>query len=77
LLELDCIVINENNKKLREERIMYVIDKETCISCGACEGTCPVTAIAADADGKYEISDACVDCGACAGVCPVECISAQ
>ncbi len=56
---------------------MYTIDKEVCISCGACEGTCPVTAISADADGKYEISDACVDCGACAGVCPVECISAE
>jgi ferredoxin len=55
---------------------MYVIDKEACIACGACEGTCPVSAIAA-ADGKYEISDACIDCGACAGVCPVECITAQ
>ncbi|GLI55401.1 4Fe-4S ferredoxin [Propionigenium maris DSM 9537] len=56
---------------------MYVIDKGVCISCGACEGTCPVTAISADPDGKYEISDACIDCGACAAVCPVECISAE
>jgi ferredoxin len=53
---------------------MYVIDKETCISCGACEGTCPVAAISA-VDGKYEISDACVDCGACAGACPVDAIA--
>ncbi|MGL5964534.1 MAG: 4Fe-4S binding protein [Fusobacteriaceae bacterium] len=55
---------------------MYVIDKDTCIGCGACEGTCPVGAISADANGKYEICDACVDCGACASVCPVEAISA-
>ncbi|TDT70643.1 4Fe-4S dicluster protein [Hypnocyclicus thermotrophus] len=54
---------------------MYVIDKETCIGCGACEGTCPVSAIS-EADGKYEISEACIDCGACAGVCPVEAIAA-
>jgi len=56
--------------------IMHVIDKETCIGCGACEATCPVAAISVDADGKYEISDACIDCGACAGACPVEAIAA-
>lgn len=55
---------------------MYVIDKEICIGCGACEGTCPVSAISADVNGKYEICDACIDCGSCAGVCPVEAISA-
>lgn len=55
---------------------MYVIDKETCIGCGACEATCPVGAISADDNGKYEIGSACVDCGACASVCPVEAISA-
>ncbi len=48
----------------------YIINDD-CISCGACEGECPVAAISAG-DGKYEINaDACLDCGACAGVCPV------
>jgi len=55
---------------------MYIIDKDNCIGCGACEGTCPVAAISADTDGKYEISDACIDCGACQGSCPVEAIAA-
>ena len=50
--------------------------KDDCIGCGACEGTCPVGAISADANGKYEIADSCVDCGACASVCPVEAIKA-
>ena len=48
----------------------YTINDD-CISCGACEAECPVSAIYAG-DGKYVIDDAtCIDCGACAGVCPV------
>ena len=55
----------------------YSIDKETCIACGACEGVCPVEAIA-EADGKYAIDGAtCIDCGACEGVWPVEAISGE
>lgn len=54
---------------------MYVITKDECIACGACAGTCPVSAIV-EADGKYEITDACIDCGACEGACPVSCINA-
>lgn len=54
----------------------YVISDE-CVSCGACEAECPVSAIS-EGDGKYEINaDACVECGACAGVCPVGAPSAQ
>lgn len=52
----------------------YIINDD-CISCGACEGECPVNAIA-EGDGKYAIdADACIECGACAGSCPVEAIS--
>ncbi len=48
----------------------YKITNE-CISCGACEAECPVSAIH-EGDGKYEIDAAtCIECGACAGVCPV------
>lgn len=39
----------------------YVITDE-CLSCGTCEGECPVSAIS-EGDGKYEINaDECVDC---------------
>ncbi len=49
----------------------YFISEE-CISCGACEAECPVSAISAG-DSIYVIDEAtCIDCGACAGVCPVE-----
>lgn len=50
----------------------YKINSEACLACGACESNCPVNAISADKDGKFEVNpDACVDCGSCAGVCPV------
>lgn len=48
--------------------------KDTCISCGACEGECPVSAIS-EGDTIYTIdADTCIDCGACVGVCPTESI---
>lgn len=54
----------------------HVISDE-CISCGTCEGECPVSCISAG-DGKYEIdADACIDCGSCASVCPVEAIKPE
>lgn len=52
----------------------YVIS-DTCVSCGSCEGGCPVGAIAAG-DGQYVIdADTCIECGSCAGVCPTGAIS--
>ena len=46
---------------------------DSCVSCGTCEGECPVGAISVSDDGKYVIDpDTCIDCGACAGVCPVD-----
>ena len=49
----------------------YIID-DKCISCGACEAECPVSAIV-EGDGQYVIdADACIECGACADVCPVD-----
>ena len=48
----------------------YKISDE-CISCGACEAECPVSAISAG-DGKYVIdAETCIECGACNSVCPV------
>ena len=52
----------------------YVIGDE-CVSCGTCEGGCPVGAIS-EGDGKYEINpDTCVECGSCAAACPTGAIN--
>lgn len=54
----------------------YVISDD-CISCGACEGSCPVGAIS-EGDGKYVIdASSCIDCGACEATCPVSAIAAE
>lgn len=54
----------------------YVINEDTCIGCGSCEGVCPVSCISATDEGKYTIEeDTCISCGACAGVCPVDAIA--
>ena len=54
----------------------YVIS-DSCVSCGACSGECPVGAIA-EGDGKFEINaDTCISCGSCAGGCPVGAISEE
>ncbi len=53
---------------------------EDCISCGACEPVCPVSAIS-EGDTIYVIDpDLCVECVGhfdtpqCVDNCPVECI---
>lgn len=52
----------------------YVIS-DACLSCGSCEGECPVGAIA-QGDGKYEINpDVCLECGSCEAACPAGAIS--
>ena len=54
----------------------YVIS-DACISCGACEGTCPAGAIS-EGDGQYVIdADTCMECGACAVGCPAGAISQE
>ena len=52
-----------------------VINKETCIGCGACIDVCPVEALTM-VDGKAVVDEGkCVDCGACVDTCPVGAIT--
>lgn len=55
----------------------YVIDADTCISCGTCAGECPVDAISTGDDAYVIDADTCIDCGTCASVCPVDAIDPE
>jgi NAD-dependent dihydropyrimidine dehydrogenase PreA subunit len=59
-----------------EECIMAkaVVDKEACVGCETCVGTCPVESISM-VDGKAVVDDSCIECGSCVSVCPVNAIS--
>lgn len=64
------------NKSKEETKMAYVIG-DSCVSCGACAGACPVGAIS-EGNGKFEIdSTACISCGACAGTCPMGTIAEE
>ncbi len=49
---------------------------DACISCGACEGVCPVNAISQGETIFVIDGSKCTDCGDCASVCPVSAIQA-
>ncbi len=54
---------------------MARVINDSCVSCGACEGACPVGAISMGDDHMMIDAGSCIDCGACEGVCPMGAIS--
>jgi len=50
-----------------------IVEKDKCIACGACVGSCPFGAIEMG-DSAAMITDKCTECGACIESCPVEAI---
>ncbi len=55
---------------------LAVVDPETCVGCGTCEGWCPTEAIAVNPDDSAECDEtACFGCGVCSRFCPEGAIS--
>ena len=54
------------------------VERNRCVSCGACENTCPKGAISVF-KGCFALvdTDACVGCGMCERTCPATCISME
>ena len=50
---------------------MARVINDTCVSCGACESSCPVAAISMGEEHMVIDAGTCIDCGACEGTCPV------
>lgn len=56
--------------------INYIINKNTCISCGICQASCPsALAIEEGEEGLFIHQDACIKCGHCAALCPNDSIT--
>lgn len=47
-----------------------VIEKDLCVRCGVCIGTCPAGAIGTDGRCFPVLTGKCTDCGFCTAVCP-------
>ena len=55
---------------------MIVFNEDGCIKCGACEGTCPTSAIAVKPDSIIHC-DTCGEEPKCADVCPNGALKAE
>lgn len=57
--------------KQEQTEPLYVVPKDLCTRCGACDPICPVDCISFD-EHQYPVIDTktCVDCGLCVKVCP-------
>ena len=59
-------------EKFRTEAVKAVVDKESCVGCGACVAICPYNAIEWLSFGQPRVIEAaCMGCGLCAAECPM------
>lgn len=53
-----------------------VVDRKSCVACGACMKACPKGAISVYRGCHAVVAEAgCVGCGLCAKTCPAGCIA--
>lgn len=54
-----------------------IINKEKCVGCGSCIGTCPNNALEMGPEGFAVVNSNCVSCAMCIDACPVGAISME
>lgn len=70
------MIYGVETQKNKEAFMAHKITDE-CTNCGACEDSCPVTAISEKGDKRIIDADTCIDCGACVDSCPVNAIKPE
>jgi MinD superfamily P-loop ATPase len=59
---------------MASKRVAF-LNKERCVSCGACSNICPMDAVSVSRGMYAEVNgQLCVGCGKCVNVCPALCI---
>lgn len=77
LLDRDPMPLNPENGAAKE-KVLAVIDEQTCIGCTLCIQACPVDAILGAAKHMHTvIADECTGCELCVAPCPVDCITME
>jgi electron transport complex protein RnfB len=76
LLGRESKPLNEEHGEAKNEKMVAIIDEQTCIGCTLCIQACPVDAILGASKQMHTIiEDECTGCELCLPPCPVECIT--
>ncbi len=76
LLGVDPKPLDPEAGEVQSEKLVAIIDEQTCIGCTLCIQACPVDAILGAAKQMHTIIEAeCTGCELCLPPCPVDCIT--
>jgi electron transport complex protein RnfB len=76
LLGRESKPLNAEHGEEKDEKMVAIIDEQTCIGCTLCIQACPVDAILGASKHMHTIiEDECTGCELCLPPCPVECIT--
>lgn len=75
LLGVDPMPLDPEAGEVKPEKLVAIIDEQTCIGCTLCIQACPVDAILGAAKQMHTIIEPeCTGCELCLPPCPVDCI---
>ena len=58
------------NPESQDSRVQVLWDRESCVGCGTCAGSCPRQAVMLKPEGPVIDRELCDGCGRCAAACP-------